>query len=325
MEKKKIYYYNKETGFLERSIYLDRNHKKFTHFYSYNTDSLYLTISIKNNYFASEFSTNTMQYIYDVKTENLLEIRYNNDNKDFIKYTYDKNQKDLTGVEDNSNWRRREITISYDTLKPIDKIKYFYEIGNNFKFKNESVYLNKEQSFANVYQRKFELKTFAMGHRFVRGEKEYYDNLKQIESNHVNFSSNHISYSLGHRETYPAQRIDNFSSVYYPQTGTFLFDEDGKLFFIEAPYKIMLSNIFIRASKYNQRPGYTLEESLSIIIKKNDNEWLFNNYNKIYLTKRPFSIFGRFKVKRKQKAIYNIKNGSIYKNKKPIIIYNYYN
>src|SRR5690606_590981 len=243
---KKIYYYNKETGFLERSIYLDRNHKKFTHFYSYKTDSLHLTISIKNNYFARDFTTNTMQYIYDVKTENLLEIRYNNDNKDFIKYTYDKNQKDLTGVEDNSNWRRQEITISYDTLKPIDKIKFSYQIGDNYEFERDSIYLNKAQIFVNVYQRKLEIKTFATGHRFVRGEKEYYENLSKIESNYVSFSSNHISYSLGHRETYPAQRIDNPASIYYPQTGTFLFDEKGKLFFVETPFKIMRSNIFTK-------------------------------------------------------------------------------
>jgi len=323
---KNIYYYNKETGFLERSIYLDRNLKtKSTHFYSYRTDSLHLTISIKNNYFARDFSTNTMQYIYDVKTENLLEIRYNNDNKDFIKYIYDENQRDLTGVEDNSNWRRQEINISYDTLQPIDKIKFSYQIRDNHEFGQDSIYLNKAQSFANVYQRKFELKTFTKENRFVRRVREYYDNLSKIEANFINFSKHHIFFSVGHNENYPAKSLYDPTDKNFPQTGTFLFDENGKLFFIEAPYKIILSNIFIRASKYNQRPGYTLEESLSIIKKKNDNEWLFNNYNKIYLTKRPFSIYGRFKVKRKQKATYKIKNGSIYKGNKPIIIYNYYN
>lgn len=265
-----------------------------------------------------------MQYIYDVKTENLLEIRYNNDNKDFIKYTYDKNQKDLIGVEDNSNWRRQEITISYDTLKPIDKIKYFYEIGNNYKFKNDSVYLNKEHSLVNLYQRKFELKTFTKGHRFVRGGKEYYENLSQIESNYVSFSSNHISYSLGHRQTYPAQRIDDPASIYYPQTGTFLFDDNGKLFFVEAPFKIMRSNIFTK----RLTPDYEMEESLRIIKKNNDTEWEVNDYNKFYLEKKPLSLkkFAyRFKVKRKQKNNYKIKNGSISKDNKPIIIYNYYN
>ncbi|SFO06052.1 hypothetical protein SAMN05421741_11878 [Paenimyroides ummariense] len=322
---KNIYYYNKETGFLERSIYLDRNHKmKSTHFYSYKTDSLHLTISIKNNYFARDFTTNTMQYIYDVKTENLLEIRHNNDNKDFIKYTYDKNQKDLTGVEDNSNWRRQEITISYDTLKPIDKIKYFYEIGNNYKFKNDSVYLNKEHNFVNVYQRKFELKTFATGHRFVRGQREYYDNLSKIETGYNNFSPNHIFFSVGHNENYPAQQKVNPSSIYYPQTGTFLFDEDGKLFFVEAPYKTIYRNIF---SSFHS-PEYGDEESLSILEKKNDNQWGSNTYNKVYLKKNPLS-FKRFsyhfKTKRKQKKNYKIKNGSIYKDNKPIIIYNYYN
>lgn len=321
---KNIYYYNKETGFLERSIYLDRNLKtKSTHFYSYKTDSLHLTISIKNNYFARDFTTNTMQYIYDVKTENLLEIRYNNDNKDFIKYTYDKNQKDLTGVEDNSNWRRREITISYDTLKPIDKIKYFYEIGNNFKFKNESVYLNKEQSFVNLYQRKLELKTFSTEYGNNRGTKENYKNLSKIETGYISFSPTHLFFNVGHNENYPAQQKVTPSSVYYPQTGTFLFDENGKLFFVEAPYKTIYRNIF---SSFHS-PEYGDEESLSILKKKNDNQWELKTYNKVYLKKKPlnfkrFSYY--FKTKRKQKNNYKIKNGSIYKDNKPAIIYNYY-
>lgn len=320
---KKIYYYNKETGFLERSIYLDRNHNKSTHFYSYKTDSLHLTISIKNNYFARNFSTNTMQYIYDVKTENLLEIRYNNDNKDFIKYTYDENQKDLTGVEDNSNWRRQEITISYDTLKPINKIKYFYEIGNNYKFKNDSIYLNKEQSFVNLYQRKLELKTFSTEYGNNRGTKESYKNLSKIETGYISFSPTHLFFNVGHNENYPAQQKVTPSSVYYPQTGTFLFDENGKLFFVEAPLKFVHINPSSRASKYSQRSGYKIEESLSILEKKNDNKWQVNYHNKIYLTKRPFSRYNRFKVKRKQKATFEIKNGSIYKDNKPVIIYNY--
>src|SRR5690606_33720666 len=247
-----------------------------------------------------------------------------NDNKDFIKYTYDKNQKDLTGVEDNSNWRRQEITISYDTLKPIDKIKFSYQIGDNYEFERDSIYLNKAQIFVNVYQRKLEIKTFATGHRFVRGEKEYYENLSKIESNYVSFSSNHISYSLGHRETYPSQRIDNPASIYYPQTGTFVFDEKGKLFFVETPFKIMRSNIFTK----RLTPYYEMEENLRIIKKKNDTEWQVNDYNNLYLEKKPLSFkrFAyRFKVKRKQEDIHDIKNGSIYKNNKPVIIYNYYN
>src|SRR5690606_3215759 len=234
---KNIYYYNKKTGFIERAIYLDRNHKKkSTHFYSYRTDSLYLTINVKSNYFAREFSTNTitMQYVYDVKTENLLEIRYDNNNKDIHQYTYDKYQKDLNKIEDNINSRRQEINISYDTLQSINKINFSYRINNNYDFKRDSVYLNKEHNFVNVYQRKLELKTFATGHRFVRGGKEYYDNLSKVEANYINFSPHHIFFSVGHQENYPypARRI-NPASVYYPQTGTFLFDENGKLFFVE--------------------------------------------------------------------------------------------
>lgn len=326
---KNIYYYNKETGFLERSIYLDRNHKmKSTHFYSYKTDSLHLTISIKNNYFARDFTTNTMQYIYDVKTENLLEIRHNNDNKDFIKYTYDKNQKDLTGVEDNSNWRRQEITISYDTLQPIDKIEYFYRISSDtdtyYEFKGDSVYINKEQSFVDVYQRKLELKIFSTRHRNNRGEKEYYENISEIETGYVSFSPNHLSFSVGHKENYTGKQIYYPD---YPQTGTFLFDENGKLFFVKAPFKLAHPDFFTRAS-YTQRPSYTTEESLSILKKKDDNEWVFNTYNKIYLKKKFLSFLSKFRyryeVKRQQKSTYKITNGSIYKDNKPVIIYNYY-
>lgn len=264
-----------------------------------------------------------MQYVYDVKTENLLEIRYNNDSKDFIKYTYDENQKDLTGVEDNSNWRRQEITISYDTLQPTDKIKYFYETGNNYKFKNDSIYLNKEHSFVNVYQRKLELKTFSAEHGNNRGEKENYKNISKIETGYVSFSPHHIFFSVGHNENYPAQKL-NPSSVHYPQTGTFLFDEDGKLLFVEAPYKTIYRNIF---SSFHS-PEYGDEESLSIIKKIKNNQWKLNTYNKVYLKKKllSFKRFSyHFKTVRKQKNNYKIKNGSIYKDNKPVIIYNYYN
>lgn len=329
MGEKKVYYYNKDTGFLERSIYLDGNHKmKSTHFYSHKTDSLHLTISIKNNYFARDFTTNTMQYIYDVKTENLLEIRYNNDNKDFIKYTYDENQKDVKGMEDNSNWRRQEITISYDTLQPIDKIEYFYRIISDtdtyYEFKGDSVYINKEQSFVDVYQRKLELKIFSTRHRNNRGEKEYYENISEIETGYVSFSPNHLSFSVGHKENYTGKQIYYPD---YPQTGTFLFDENGKLFFVKAPFKLAHPDFFTRAS-YTQRPSYTTEESLSILKKKDDNEWVFNTYNKIYLKKKFLSFLSKFRyryeVKRQQKSTYKITNGSIYKDNKPVIIYNYY-
>jgi len=325
---KNIYYYNKKTGFIERAIYLDRNHKKkSTHFYSYRTDSLYLTINVKSNYFAREFSTNTitMQYVYDVKTENLLEIRYDNNNKDIHQYTYDKYQKDLNKIEDNINSRRQEINISYDTLQSINKINFSYRINNNYDFKRDSVYLNKEHNFVNVYQRKLELKTFATGHRFVRGGKEYYDNLSKVEANYINFSPHHIFFSVGHQENYPypARRI-NPASVYYPQTGTFLFDENGKLFFVEKPFKYVYTNIFSRESMFTQRPSYKTEESLSILKKKNDNKWQVNDYNKLHYKKELFSIYGRYKVKRNQKSTYKIKNGNIYRDNRPIIIYNYY-
>ncbi|MEG0917051.1 MAG: hypothetical protein RSF68_08565 [Myroides sp.] len=331
---KKIYYYNKDTGFLERSIYLERNHKmKSTHFYSYKTDSLHLTISIKNNYFAREFSTNTIQYIYDLKTENLLEIRYNNDNKDFIKYTYDKNQKDLTGVEDNSNWRRQEITISYDTLKPIDKIKYYIStrIGKKYKFKNDSVYLNKEETLVNLLRRNLALKTFSTGYKTIsngKSNREYYENLYHTQANYIDFGANYISYNLGYPQyisDYP-RPIDRMGTFKFPQTGTFLFDEKGKLSFIKYHTDIIRENLFTnnRSSRYPWMPETERENSISIIEKKNDNKWIFISYNELQIKKKLFSRYNRFKTKKRQKANYKIKNGSIYKDKKPIIIYNYY-
>lgn len=324
---KRIYYYNKDTGFLERTVNFDTDNqtKKSTQVYRYKTDSLHLIINVEYFSFSEKSNKAVQQYIYDLRTENLTKTIYNKNTKSeqSTRYTYDENQKDLTGVEDNSNWRRQEITISYDTLKPIDKIKYFYEIGNNYKFKNESVYLNKEQSYVNLYQRKLELKTFSTEYGNNKGTKENYKNLSKIETGYISFSPTHLFFNVGHNENYPAQQKVTPSSVYYPQTGTFLFDENGKLFFVEAPYKTIYRNIF---SSFHS-PEYGDEESLSILKKKNDNQWELKTYNKVYLKKKPlnfkrFSYY--FKTKRKQKNNYKIKNGSIYKDNKPAIIYNYY-
>ena len=332
---KRIYYYNKDTGFLERTTTIDRYNKKvLAQAYKYKTDSLHLIINVEHFSFGENSNKSLQQYIYDLKTENLIKTIYNKNtkNEQSIRYTYDENQKDLIDIKIDSTSTKQKISISYDTLKPIDKIKFSIRIGKKYKFKNDSIYLNKEETLVNLSRRKLALKKFSTGYRTInngKSNREYYEKLYHTQANYIDFGENYISYNLSYPRyvsDYPLS-LDRQVTFKFPQTGTFLFDEKGKLSFIKYHNDIIRENHFTnkRSSRYPWMPETERENSTSIIEKKNDNKWIFISYNELQLKTKLFSRYNRFKVKRKQKAIYNIKNSSIYKNKKPVIIYNYYN
>lgn len=335
---KRIYYYNKDTGFLERTTTIDRYKKVLAQTYKYKTDSLHLIINVEHFSFDEKSNKavqqTVQQYIYDLKTENLIKIIYhkNTKNEQSIKYIYDENQKDLIDIKIDDNSAKQEISISYDTLKPIDKIKYPIRIGKKYKYRNDSVYLNKEETLVNLSRRRLSLKTFSTGYKTInngKSNKEYYENLSRTHINYIDFGSNYIYYYLGYPQyvsDYP-RPIDRLGTFKFPQTGTFLFDEKGKLSFIKYHTDIIRENFYTnnRNSRYPWMPETERENSTSIIEKKKNNKWIFISYNELQLKKKLFSRYNRFKVKRKQKAIYNKKNGSIYKDNKPVIIYNYYN
>src|SRR5690606_36781690 len=103
--------------------------------------------------------------INDLKTENLIKTIYhkNTTNEESIIYTYDDNQKDLIDIKIGNTSTKQEISISYDTLKPIDKIKYSIRIGKKYKYRNDSVYLNIEETLVNLFRRRLSLKTISTG------------------------------------------------------------------------------------------------------------------------------------------------------------------
>lgn len=193
--KKRIYYYNKDTGFLEGTTTIDRYNKKvLAQAYKYKTDSLHLIINVEHFSFDEKSNKavqqTVQQYIYDLKTENLIKIIYhkNTKNEQSIRYTYDENQKDLIDIKIDSTSTKQKISISYDTIKPIDKIKFSIRIGKKYKFKNDSIYLNKEETLVNLSRRKLALKKFSTGYRTInngKSNREYYENLSQTESNYI--------------------------------------------------------------------------------------------------------------------------------------------
>ena len=68
--KKILYYYNKETGFLEGTTTIDRYNKKVLgQAYKYKTDSLHLIINVEHFSFGENSNKSTQQYIYNLKTE----------------------------------------------------------------------------------------------------------------------------------------------------------------------------------------------------------------------------------------------------------------
>jgi len=335
---KRIYYYNKDIGFLERTVNFDTDNqtKKSTQVYRYKTDSLHLIINVEYFSFGEKSNKAVQQYIYDLRTENLTKTIYNKNTKSeqSTRYTYDENQKDLIDIKIDNTSTKQEISTSYDTLKPIDKIKYYIStrIGKKYKFKNDSVYLNKEETLVNLSRRRLSLKTFSTGYKTInngKSNREYYENLSQTESNYIDFGTNYIYYNLGYpryTSDYP-RPIDRLGTFKFPQTGTFLFDEKGKLSFIKYHTDIIRENFYTnnRNSRYPWMPETERENRISIIKKKNDIKWTFITYNELQLKKKLFSRYSRFKTKKRQEANYKIKNGSIYKDNNPIIIYNYYN
>lgn len=154
------------------------------------------------------------------------------------------------------------------------------------------------------------LRTFSKGYDFKR--KEYVDIPNCTYFGYINFSQHHISYDLGNISYDSPQPI--YSNNHIIQ-GTFLFDEKGKLYFIKIP-KNIIHKLFEQVEQ---------EQSLSIFEKKHDTKWEFNAYDKVYLTKKFMRKSYRYKRFDKISHIYEIKNGSIYKDNKPVIIYNYYN
>jgi len=332
--KKIIYYYNKDTGFLEGTTTIDRYNKKvLAQAYKYKTDSLYLIINVEHFSFGENSNKLAQQYIYDLKTENLIKTIYNKNTKSeqIIRYIYDEDQKDLIDIKIDDNSAKQEISISYDTLKPIDKIKYSIRIGKKYKYRNDSVYLNKEETLVNISRRRLSLKTFSTGYKTInngKSNKEYYENLSRTQINYIDFGANYIYYYLGYPQyvsDHP-RPINRSVTFKFPQTGTFLFDENGKLSFIKYHNDIIRENHFTnnKSSRYPWMPETERENSISIIEKKNDNKWIFISYNELQIKKKLFSRYNRFKTKKRQEANYKIKNGSIYKDNKPIIIYNYY-
>lgn len=184
----------------------------------------------------------------------------------------------------------------------------------------------------NLSRRRLSLKTFSTGYKTInngKSNREYYENLSQTESNYIDFGTNYIYYNLGYpryTSDYP-RPIDRLGTFKFPQTGTFLFDEKGKLSFIKYHTDIIRENFYTnnRNSRYPWMPETERENRISIIKKKNDIKWTFITYNELQLKKKLFSRYSRFKTKKRQEANYKIKNGSIYKDNNPIIIYNYYN
>lgn len=140
----RIHFYNEETGFLEKTItYDERNgfkEKRYIQIYKYRIDGLNLIINVEYSFFGKElYDSQYYRYVYDLKTENLVEFGYCNkdENEQITRYIYDENQKDLISIL-KDEVEKYKIFIKYHTLQPFDKM-FFDKISEIYKVKDDCV------------------------------------------------------------------------------------------------------------------------------------------------------------------------------------------
>lgn len=289
---KNIYYYNKITGNMEKSIVLKIDQKHMLtdtiikSFYSYKIDSLKTIIDIErsNRYQETrEYYTVQLQYIFDTKTKKL--IRLDNKGKSrTYSLVYEKTKPQTVLISDNDQ------TVE---LKVEDVVNQNVLSSNDIVVNDSRIFLNRISNVPGIHENR----------QLIHSPTIHSEDI-------VQFSKNHITYNWQHTG-FPKRR-----------SGLLLFNDDKELtevYFSNEGYNpdIHRSIVAIVGKKETRING-----RYNVIKKRNNDKWISSFY-KNYRRKNKSGYTNYVTDSSFKKSKYKIKDNIIYWNDSPFIIYNY--
>lgn len=282
-DRKRVYYYDHSTGYLQESYYLRLNKNQTVkdtigkQLYKYTINSENTIISIKGTYEdsyskRSKTTNYSTEYVYDNKTENL--ISHNN-----------------THIFYDSNGDLSHLIIDKDSLNITYKNKNFK--SNNLYFKdNLKLFFNTDKRNVDIYETKYHI------------ENKKWNTINQTT---LQFSDNHIFFRWGgYSEKREAILLFNESKEL---EAVHFFEHDNV-----TRYSENFTSIERRLKRFR---GY-----YNILERQKNNKWtasFFGEFDKKYFRYRTTYR----KSSGRKNGRYKIKDNIIYYKKKPFIIYNY--